>query len=345
MWAAAEGQAPMVRELAAHGADLNARSKVNLWDRQVTAENRAKYLPLGGWTALLFAAREGHADCAKALVEAGADKDLQDPDGVNPSITAIVNGHYDVAAYLAEQGADVNLADRWGRTALWAAVDMHTLPHSGRPDPVESETVTSTDLLKVLLAHKADVNVQLVTFPPYRSMSDRGADGILTIGATPLLRAAKAGDVEVIRMLLENKADPNLPNKTGVTPVLAAAGIGSRDNDTRGRYKTEAEAIESIRMLLDAGADINAAEDRGQTALHGAGFWGWNQLVQFLADSGANLNVKDKKGLTPVDSAMGRAGGNGFGGNRIDVHQDTAALLQKLMASAAISTTAQRSTH
>ena len=91
-------------------------------------------------------------------------------------------------------------------------------------------------------------------------------------------------------------------------------------------------------MLLDAGADINAAEDRGQTALHGAGFWGWNQMVQFLADQGANLNVKDKKGMTPVDSAMGRAGGNGFGGNRIDVHKDTAALLQKLMASASIST-------
>ena len=127
---------------------------------------------------------------------------------MSPSVTAIVNGHYDVAAYLAEQGADVNLADRWGRAALWAAVDMHTLPHSGRPDPVESETVSSTDLLKVLLAHKADVNVQLVTFPPYRSMSDRGADSILTIGATPLLRAAKAGDVEVIRMLLENRADP-----------------------------------------------------------------------------------------------------------------------------------------
>ena len=104
----------------------------------------------------------------------------------------------------------MNLADRWGRAALWAAMDMHTLPHSGRPDPVESETVSSTDLLKVLLAHKADVNAQLVTFPPYRSMSDRGADNILTIGATPLLRAAKAGDLEGIRMLLAKGADPNL---------------------------------------------------------------------------------------------------------------------------------------
>jgi len=331
MWAAAEGQAPMVKELAAHGADLNARSKVNNWDRQVTAENRAKYMPLGGWTALLFAAREGHVDCAKALVEAGADKDLQDPDGVSPMIVATVNGHFDVARYLTEKGADPNLADRWGRTGLWAAIDMHILPHSGRPDPIDSGAVDGTDLLKALLAHGADVNAQLVTFPPYRSMSDRGADNILSIGATPLLRAAKAGDVVGVRMLLEKGADPNLATKAGMTPILAAAGVGSRDNDTRGRYKTEADAIETIRLLLKAGADINAAEARGQTAMHGAAFWGSNQLVQFLADHGAKLDAKDQKGFTPIDSALGRAGGNGFGGSRIDVHKDTAELLQKLM--------------
>src|SRR5215471_2774799 len=142
MWAAAEGQAAMVKLLAAGGADVNARSKVNNWDRGTTAEGTglgAKYLPVGGLTPLLFAARQGHLDCAQALVEAGADKDLQDPDGISPMITAIVNAHYDVAQYLAERGADVNLADQFGRTALWAVVDMHTLPHSTRPDTPESE--------------------------------------------------------------------------------------------------------------------------------------------------------------------------------------------------------------
>jgi ankyrin repeat protein len=331
MWAAAEGEPDMVRELASHGAELNARSKVNNWDRQVTAENRAKYMPLGGWTALLFAARQGNLACAKALVEAGADKDLQDPDGVSPMVSAIVNGHYEVADYLAKQGADVNLADRWGRTALWVEVDMHTLPHSGRPDPIDSGSVGSTELMKTLLAHGADVNAQLVTFPPYRSLSDRGGDNILSIGATPLIRAAKAGDVAAVRMLLEKGADPNLATKVGVTAVQAAAGVGSRENDTRGRFKTEAEAIESIQLLLAAGANVNAAEARGQTALHGAAFWGMNQLVQFLADHGARLDAKDKRGFTPLDAALGRAGGNGFGGNRIDVHKDTAELLEKLM--------------
>ena len=137
MWAAAEGLPAMARELIAHGAEVNARSQVNNWERDVTAEPRRKYMPLGGWTPLLFAARQGYLDVAKVLVEGGADVDLQDPDLVSPIVTAIVNGHYDVAAYLVEKGADVNLADRWGRAALWAAVDMHTPPHSGRPDAVE----------------------------------------------------------------------------------------------------------------------------------------------------------------------------------------------------------------
>ena len=281
-------------------------------------------------------------DCAKALVEAGADKDLQDPDGVNPIDDR--DRERPLRCRRLPGGAG-RRRESGGSLGQDRAVGRGGHAHAAALRPARSGGIrngSSTDLLKVLLAHEADVNVQLVTFPPYRSMSDRGADSILTIGATPLLRAAKAGDLEAIRMLLEKGADPNLPNKTGVTPVLAAAGVGSRDNDTRGRYKTEAEAIESIRMLLDAGADINAAEDRGQTALHGAAFWGWNQLVQFLADHGANLDVKDKKGMTPIDSAMGRAGGNGFGGNRIDVHQDTAALLQEVDGSAAISTTAQR---
>ena len=334
MWAVAEGQPAMVKELIAHGADLNARSNVNNWERDVTAEPRRKYMPRGGWTPLLFAAREGCLECTKVLVDAGANKNLQDPDGVSPMMTAIVNGHYDVAAYLIEKGADINLPDNWGRAALWASVDMHTMPHSGRPDVVEPDSVSGTDLLKLVLAHNPDVNAQLVLFPPYRSLSDRGSDNILTIGATPLLRAAKAGDTEALRWLLAKGADPNLATDTGITPLMAAAGLGSRDSDTRGRFKTENDAIESCKTLLEAGAKINAVDARGQTALHGAAFWGDNQLVQFLADHGAKLDVKDSKGMTPIDSAMGRAGGNGFGGNRIDVHRDTADLLKKLMAAA-----------
>jgi len=335
MWAAAEGLPAMAKELIAHGADVNARSQTNNWERDVTAEPRRKYMPLGGWTPLLFAARQGSLEAAKVLVEGGADVNLQDPDLVSPIVTAIVNGHYDVAAYLVESGADVDLADRWGRAALWAAVDMHTPPHSGRPDAVESTTVSSDQLLKQLLAKGADVDAQLVLFPPYRSLADRGADNVMTIGATPLVRAAKAGDVAAVRLLLEHHADVSLPTADGVTPLIAAAGVGSRDSDTRGRYKTEKDAIDSVKLLLAAGADVNATDNRGQTPLHGAAFWGWTELVQLLADRGANVNAKDRRGLTPLDSALGKAGGNGFGGNRIEVHEDTAALLRRLMAASA----------
>lgn len=336
MWAAAEGQTAMVKELIKHGADLNAKSTIKQWDRGTTAEGTglgAKFMPSGGLTALLFAARQGHLDAAKVLVEAGADKDQQDPDGISPMVTAIVNAHYDVAAYLAERGADVNLADEYGRSALWAAVDMHTLPHSTRPDTPESETVSGTDLLKIILAHDADPNVQLMTHPPIRSSGDRGADNILTIGASALLRAAKAGDTVAIRMLLDKGADANLPNKQGVTPLMAAAGTLSRDRDTRGRFKTEAEAAEAVRMLIEAGADVNAKEASGQTALHGAAFWGFTQVVQVLADHGAKLDAKDKRGFNAIDFAVGKAGGQGFSGGLIVVHQETADLLTKLMGS------------
>ncbi|MGE0445115.1 MAG: ankyrin repeat domain-containing protein [Vicinamibacterales bacterium] len=332
MWAASDNDAAMVRDLLAAGADVDARSTVHEWERDVTAEPRRKYMPRGGWTPLLFAARDGAGDAARVLVEAGADLDLEDPDLVTPIVTAIVNGHYDIARLLAERGADIDRPDRWGRTALWAAIDMHTLPSSGRPDVEESDAVSSAELVQLLLARGANVDASLTLFPPYRSLADRGNDNMITIGATPLLRAAKAGDVDGIRWLLEKGADVSLATIEGITPLLAAAGVGSRDSDTRGRFRTEAQALESVQLLLDAGADVTAATGAGTTALHGAAFWGWNSVVRLLAGRGADLDAKDARGRTAVDAAMGRAGGNGFGGNRIDVHDDTASLLKELGA-------------
>src|SRR5262249_27503763 len=143
----------------------------------------------------------------------------------------------------------------------------------------------------------------------------------------------KAGDTVAIRMLLDKGADANLPNKQGVTPLMAAAGTLSRDRDTRGRFKTEAEAAEAVRVLIEAGADVNAKEASGQTALHGAAFWGFTQVVQVLADHGAELYAKDRRGFNAIDFAVGRAGGQGFSGGLIVVHQETADLLTKLMGS------------
>ena len=337
MWAVAQRQPAMVKELVAAGADVNARSKVNNWQRQVTAEPRAIYRPAGGLTPLLYAAREGCLACAQYLVEGGADLNLADPEQVSPLLLSVLNGHYDLAAYLVGRGASPNKWDWYGRTPLYAAVDMNTLPRGGRPDQPSLDTTTSLQIIQQLLEAGANPNAQLKLAPPFRNIgNDRGLDGTLTIGATPLLRAAKALDAPAIKLLLDHGADLGLANTRGITPVMSAAGLGSTDADTRGLYTTDdvqQRSIASLTLLLAAGADINAKDGtRGLTPLHEAARWGWNDVVQFLVDHGANLRATDNRGNTPVDSAMGKAGGNSRGGQRIDVHQDTAALLRKLTA-------------
>lgn len=359
MWAAAQGQAAMVKELVARGADVNARALVNPtatamfttatpldWPSNVSPEPRAGPRAPGGWTPLLYAAREGCADCAKALIEGGADLDMPDPEGITPLIMAVTNMHFDTAAVLIKSGANVDKWDLWGRSPLYQAVDVNTIPRGGRPDRPSLDETTSLQTIEMLLEAGANPNLQLKLLPPYRNLgADRGVDGMLTIGATPLLRAAKALDAPAIALLLKKGALPNLPNMRGTTPVMAAAGLGSVDADTRGVFTTEdtpQRSVASLKLLLDAGGDLSLKDNiRGQMPLHGAAFWGWNDAVKFLVERGADLNAKDTRGMTPVDSALGKAGGNSRGGQRIDVHEDTAALLRKLMAEAAAKTVGQ----
>jgi ankyrin repeat protein len=333
MWAVDEKHPAMVKELIAHGADVNAVSNINKWERQVTSEPRDKWLPLGGLTPLLFAARQGCVECAKVLLEGGAKIDTTDPSGISPVLLAIINGHYDVAGFLLNKGADPNLADDTGRTALFSAVDFNTMPADNRPAPkVIDNQMSSLELIALLLDKGANVNAQLKKQQPYRAKLDRGDDTMLTTGTTPLLRAAKAADIPAMRLLLAKGADPKLATRAGITPLMAAAGLGSKEEDATGRFKTEAEAIEAIQLCLDAGVDINAANGQGQTALHAAALKGYDQVVQFLADHGANLSAKDKQGKTPLDAALGLAGGSGgFDGSRRDVHESTAELLKKLL--------------
>jgi ankyrin repeat protein len=236
---------------------------------------------------------------------------------------------------MLDRGTDPNLADETGRTALFSAVDFNTMPQDNRPSPdVTHEKLTTLDLVNRLIEKGANVNAQLKKQQPYRAKLDRGDDTMLTTGTTPLLRAAKAGDTQVIRILLAHKADPKLSTRAGINPLMAAAGLGTKEEDSTGRRKTEDEAIESIKLLLDAGLDINAVDGRGQTALHGAAEWGNDKVVKFLAERGAKLDIKDKQGKTALDAALGQAagGGGGFDGSRKDVHESTAALLRQLMA-------------
>ena len=342
MWAAAQSQPDMVRFLLAHGADPNARSTVRVWARQVTAEPRPQNRPQGGLTPLLLAAREGCAECAKALVEGKADINLSDPDNISPLLMATLNARFDVAAYLVKAGANVNKWDSWGRAPLYSAIDYNTTPRGGRPDRPSMDKTTALDVAELLLNAGANPNMQLKLFPPYRSLGqDRGGDSMLTIGTTPLIRAAKAGDVPAVQLLLKHGALPNLPNSLRITPLMAAAGIGSTTIDIRARFRNEPQCIETAKLLVKAGADVNAPRDNGQTALHGAALWGWNNMVQYLADNGANLRAADRDGITAFDIASGKSGGTGRTGiSAAEPHKETAALLQKLMDAKAAPATA-----
>jgi ankyrin repeat protein len=332
MWAAANSQGPMTRLLVERGADLDAKTATDLMTPLVSAEPRAQPRSPGGMTALMFASREGCLDCVAAMVEKGASIDLPDPEGVTPLLWAIWNTRFDVAKYLIDHGANVNRWDWWGRTPLYLAVDYVTLPHGGRPDQPSLDQTLPIDIVRLLFEKGADPNPQLKMTAPLRATgNDRGLDPMLSPGTTPLVRAAKAMDVESMKALLDRGADITLTNSRGMTATLAASGMGSTDADTRGYFTTsdvQDRAIAALDLMFHHGGLINGkAGQFAQVPLHGAAFWGWNRVVEYLLQKGAEINVADSRGYTAVDYAMGRAGGNSRGGQRIDVHKDTADLL------------------
>jgi len=278
---------------------------------------------------LYFASRNGCVECVRILIDAGADVTFVDQEGASLLVIALINGQYDAAALLLERGADPNLADETGRTALYAAVDMHTMPSSSRPAPREAP---SLDLIRLLLDKGANPNAELLRIIPYRTKLDRGGDNALGAGTTPFLRAAKAGDEAVMRLLMERGANPKAATRGGLNALMLAAGLGTKEEDTTGRRKTEVEAIAAITVALEAGLDVNAANTLGQTALHGATTQGFDRVVRFLAERGVALDVKDKRGFTPLDAAMGLAGGFGFDGRSGINRESTATLIRDLMA-------------
>ena len=236
---------------------------VRQWERKVITEPRPKDMNKGGFTPLLYAAREGCVECARELIAGRADPDLEDPDRMTPLNMALLNLHFEFAAYMIKAGADVDKWDLYGRSPLYMAADVSTLPTKGNGadggDPERGLADARSTSRRLLLEAGANPNLQLKRRPPYRDVpQDRGGDTILAQGATPLLRAARAGDAPFVELLLKHKALVDLPSKEGVTPLMAAAGVEFGTRVTRGRNRTNEGVLATMQLLVDAGADINA---------------------------------------------------------------------------------------
>jgi ankyrin repeat protein len=326
MWAAAERHPEVVKVLLEHGADW----KIVSLDRdtrmpKLSAASSITPMARGGLTAFLFAAREGDIESGQAILNAGGEINQVDVDGTSGLVVSIMNQHYSFAKFLLDLGADPNLVDVKGRAALYAAIDARNEDYSAMPARKGDDPLPSIEIVKALLDRGANPNARLTRSLPGRSGMDSG-DTALNEGATPLMRAARAGDAAVMRMLLTNSsnaADPKLTTRDGTTAFLFAAGVGYRDKNTRG---TESEALEAVQVALDQHPDINESNNNGETALHGAALRGADTIVQFLVEHGAKLDVKTKRQFTPLDVAMGKS----IVGQLPVPHESTVALIRKL---------------
>jgi ankyrin repeat protein len=284
----------------------------------------------GGMTALLYAAREGHLEAARELVESGADINRTDinradvnqasGDKFTPLVMAITNGHFELARYLLDHGADPKPASLSGMTALYAAVDVQWAPKAWFPQPsTEQEKVGYLDLMKDLLAKGAPVNAPINDKPWFRSFTN-DYTWVDPAGATPFWRAAQSSDTAAMRLLVKHGADPKIATKSGDTALMAAAGIGWAANWS---VNAPVPLVDAVKYCIELGIDINAADNRGYTALHGAAYLGNNDMVNYLVSKGAKVDAKSKAGDTVADMANGPTR---FG----QPHLETVALLEKL---------------
>jgi ankyrin repeat protein len=338
VYAATQNHADAVKVLVELGANVNVRSKRLVFPDFVfkTAGMIYAVQPVGEWTPLMYAARDGAIAAVRALADGGADMNLVDPEGTTALTLAIVNGHFDTAVALLEKGANPNIADKSGMTALYAAVDMHTIQTVwGRPMPLLEDATDPVEMVQALLAHKADPNVQLKRPIIGRHTRNTG-DASLSEGTTALARAAKSGDAKLMKVLLEGGANPHLTQADLTTvAMIAASGGGQRvypGSASVSTPATEEDSLAALTLVANAGIDLDAFNMNGDTAVHRAAARGADTIVSYLAERGVRLDTVDRRGRTALDVALG-VGGGGRGGAPPRVNKSTAQLLRQLMES------------
>jgi uncharacterized protein len=313
MWATLENHADMVDLLLARGADINAHTKVTITKGEYVParpaaasgngiiRQRALPTPNGGMTPLLFAIRDGNAEMMRLLLDRGAGIEQSSGNHTTPMLIALLNGQVGIAAELLNRGADPNAADNYHRAALFAAIDLRNFNHEKYGD-LPTDGRDPLELIKALLKKGANPNLQTDTVPVHGLMQF-DASWVNFDGETPFVRAALSGDIEVMRLLLESGADPNIATTQGSTALMAAAGINWIPGQTYTR--SEADYVEAVKLCLERGAPVNASNSLGLTAMHGAANRGWESIIQILADHGAKIDAKDKEGRTPMVFAKG----------------------------------------
>ena len=301
MWAAARGHARAVHVLAEAGAEIDARTA---GEAQPPAR---RYIfavpPVTGFTPLMFAARGGHLEAVGALLEAGADVNATLSDGQSVLVVTVANANWAVADYLLDRGADPNLAGA-GWNALHQTVRTRRMNVGfGKPGPIPAGSVDSIDVIRKMLARGVDVDARMTR----NGMQDGQRNRLNRLGATAFFLAAKVTDVEAMQVLVDAGADPLLSSAENTTPLMVAAGldIWNPGEDGGSLPGQEDEVLAAVRMCVELGNDVNAANDLGETALHGAAFRGANIVVDYLVAQGAKLDARDRNGWTPWAIANG----------------------------------------
>jgi len=326
MVAVRENHPQVVRLLIELGADVNAKTRLGLTPPFILpnsvpgfghgigivrggSPDRGRRAPTpGAMSPLQYAARDGRLDTVKMLLASGADINQVEANEITPLITAITNNHPDVAMYLAEQGADVKKVDWYGRTALFAAVETRNMDTDNGP-PFENSITRPPflPLIQLLLDKGADPNARTAEQLPIRNQFLRTTGTLEWVdftGMTPFIYAARAGDVDAMKILLKGGADPKIETFRGTNALMAAAGVNWVFNQTY--WEGEKRNLEAVNLCFDLGlTDVNKQNSMGVTALMGAANRGSDEIIKYLVSKGAKLDVKDAEGRTAMTWAEG----------------------------------------